>query len=99
MTKLFFCICLLQLGHLLKSMYITVFLIMSVSVTFHTEDTNHFCSNYCSFCLIKNAVNVLKILTPFLFLQDAYIYSCSPRTDVVKVVPEVLYIAMIDSLR
>ena len=43
--------------------------------------------------------NVLKIWTPFLFLQNAYTCSCSPRTDVVKVVPEVLYKAMIDSLR
>ena len=48
---------------------------------------------------MKNTVNVLNILTPFLFLQNAYQCSCSLRTDLIKVVPEVLYIAMIDSLR
>ena len=35
----------------------------------------------------------------FLFLQNAYKCSCSPRTYVVEVVPEHLYIAMMDSLR
>ena len=35
----------------------------------------------------------------FLFLQNAYKYNCSPRTYVVEVVPEPLYIAMMDSLR
>ena len=48
-----------------------------------------FCPNSCGCCLIKNTVNVLKIWTSFLFLQIAYKYSCGPRTDVVKVVPEV----------
>ena len=46
-----------------------------------------FCTNSCSFCLMKNTVNVLKIWTPFLFLQNACNCSCSPRTDIVKVVP------------
>ena len=45
---------------------------------------------------MKNTVNVLNILTPFVSLQNAYKCICSPRIDVVKVVP---YIAMIDSLR
>ena len=35
----------------------------------------------------------------FLFLQNAYKCTCSPRIYVVKVVPEHLYIAMMDSLR
>ena len=35
----------------------------------------------------------------FLFLQNAYKCSCSPRTYVVEVVPKHLYIAMMDSLR
>ena len=39
MTKPFFCICLLQLGYLLKSMYISLLLIMSVSVTLDTRAT------------------------------------------------------------
>ena len=42
----------------------------------------------------KNTLNTL-----FLFLQNAYECSCSPRTYVVEVVPEHLYIAMMDSLR
>ena len=69
MTKPFFCICLLQLGYLLKSMYISLLLIMSVSVTLDTVDINQILECLC------------------------------PRTDVVKVVPEEIYIAMIDSLR
>ena len=48
----------------------------------------------------KNTVNVLKISTHcFLFLQNGYKYSCSPRTYVVEVVHEHLYIALMDSLR
>ena len=46
-----------------------------------------------------NTVDVLKsehIL--FLFLQTAYKRSCSPRRDVVKVAPALLYLAMIDRL-
>ena len=35
----------------------------------------------------------------FFFLQNAYKSSCSPRTYVVEVVPEHLYMAMMDSLR
>ena len=56
MIKLFFCICLLQLGYLLKSMCISLQLIMSVSVTLDTLDTNS-----SRFCLVKITVNVLKI--------------------------------------
>ena len=37
--------------------------------------------------------------TFFYFLQNAYKSSCSPRTYVVEVVPEHMYIAMMDSLR
>ena len=37
----------------------------------------------------KNTLNALKISTHvFLFLQNAYKGSCSPRTYVVEVVPE-----------
>ena len=68
-------------------------------MTLATVGINQICLNSYSRCLIKNAVNVLKIWTPFLFLQIAYNCNCSPRTDDVKVVPEFLYIAMIDSLR
>ena len=51
-----------------------------------------FCSNSCSFCLIKNTINVLKS-------EHRFFYKMLINADVVKVVPEVLYIAMIDSLR
>ena len=37
--------------------------------------------------------------TSFLFLQNAYKCSCSPKTYVLKVAPEHLYKAMIDSVR
>ena len=72
---------------------------VSFTVTLATVDINQICPNSCSYCLNKNTVNVPKIWTPFLFLQNAYKCSCSPRTYVVKVVPEALCIAMIDSLR
>ena len=42
----------------------------------------------------KKTVNVLKVSTNcFLFLQIAYQCSCSPRTYVVEVVPEHLYMS------
>ena len=48
----------------------------------------------------KNTVNVLKISThSFLFLQNTYKYSCSPRTNVEEIVLGHLYKAMVDSLR
>ena len=69
---------------------------MSVSVTFDIVDMNQILFQLLlCFCLMKNTVNVRNILTPFVFLQNAYKCICSPRTDVVKEVP---YIAMIDSL-
>ena len=48
-------------------------------------------STKCLKNLNKNTVNVLKISTHFfffLFLQNAYKCSCSPRAYVVDVVPE-----------
>ena len=48
----------------------------------------------------KNTVKVLKISTHcFLFLQNAYKCSCSPRTYVAEVVTKHRYIAMMASLR
>ena len=49
--------------------------------------------------MTNNTINVSKIWTHFLFLQNAYKCSCSPRKVVVKVVPELPYTAMTDSLR
>ena len=46
----------------------------------------------------KNTVNVLKIWRQcFLFLQNAYKCSCSPKTYVLKVVPEHLYMSKLPS--
>ena len=82
------------LSNLLKSMFISLLLVMA---------WHWFCSNYYAIVFItkkKNTVNVLKIsIHCFLFLQNAYTCSCSPRTYVVEVVTEHLYIAMMDSLR
>ena len=89
MPKPSFYICLLQLGYLRKSMYISLLLTMSVSVTIGTH-----CGYQSDFVQTHS-----KNLNTFLFLQNAYKCSCSPSTDVVKVVLVVLYIAMIDSLR
>ena len=50
-----------QFDYILKSMYISLLLVMPVSVTCGTVDINlRFWSNSCSFCLINNRVNVLK---------------------------------------
>ena len=98
MTKCLFCICLLQLGYLLKSMYISLLLIISVSVTLDTGYQSDFVQLWVFF-LIKKYSECSKNLNTFLFLRNACNGSCSPRKDVVKVVPEVLYITMIDSLR
>ena len=56
---------------------------------------------YCNFYDKKEKYSkCYKISTHcFLFLQNAYKCSCSPRTYVVEVVPENLYIAMMESLR
>ena len=94
-----FCICLLQLGHLLKSMYISVLSIMSFSVTLDTVNINQILLTFWKFLSHKEYSKVVKIWTHFCYYKNAYKCSCSPRTDVVKVVPKVLYIAMIDSLR
>ena len=91
MTKPFFCICLLQLGCLLTTLYISTLLIMSVSVTLDTVDINQILFKFLWFLSVKECCKYSKILNTFLFLQNAYKCSCSPSTDVVKVVPEVLY--------
>ena len=71
-------------GYLLKSMFISLLLIMSVSVTLDTVDINQIMLKFFLF-YDKNEYSKCSI---YLFLQNTYKCSCSPRTDVVKVVPE-----------
>ena len=94
------------LSYLPKSMFISQLLIMSVSVVVDTVDINQILlySNFYSFMTKKkkkkkNTVDVLKSDHIFVFLQNAYKCSCSPRTDVEKIVSELLYLVLIDSLR
>ena len=73
---------------------------MSVLVTIGTVDINQILIKLMYFCLINNTVNVLKSEHLFYFPKMLKKFcSCKPRPDVVKVVPEILYIAMIDSFR
>ena len=76
-------------------MYISLLLIMSISVTLDTVDVNHILFKFLKFLSHKEYSKCYK-KSEHLF----YFYKiCSPRTDIVKVVPEVLYIVMVDSLR
>ena len=98
MTKPFLCICLLQLWYLLKSMY--SFTTPNFQWHLPLWISIKVCSGFCSFCLIKNTVNVFKKLNTFFCFYKMLINAvAAPEKMLKKVVPKVLYIAMIDSLR
>ena len=99
MTKPLFCICLLQLGYLLKCMYISLLLIMSISGTLDTVDINQILFKFLYFLSHKEHSKSSKKSELLFCFYKMLLSSRSPRTDVVKVVPEFLYIAMTDSLR
>ena len=78
------------LSYIPKSMFISLLLMMLWRYWF--------CSNSCPVVFMtekkKDTVKCSKISTHFfLFLKNAYKCSCSPRTSVVEVVPEHLYMS------